>query len=302
VAVAALLALLTSVAYGSSDLVAGLAARHARPIAVAFWGHLTGTLVVGTMAWSVAGGPRLGGLVFGLLAGAVAAVGLVLFYGALARGSVSVVAPLAASGAAVPVAVGVARGEVPGVLGWLGLAVAVLGVLVLATAMGAAETAEPNPPCAGARPGCPDEGGARSPRLPPPLAALLAAVAFGSAFVLIDAGGSAATSPLWVAAGLQIGGLLGLLPIALAGSLARLAVPRAALPVLLGAGLLAAGGDVSLAVAFTLGDIGVVSVLASLDSAVSVVLARMVLRERLSLRQAGAVLAVLTGAVLLAAT
>jgi drug/metabolite transporter (DMT)-like permease len=301
VVVAALLALATSIAYGSSDLVAGIAARRARPIAIALWGHLAGTLVVGAIAWLVAGGPPLSGLVFGLIGGAVAAVGLVLFYGAMARGSVSIVAPLAASGAVVPVAVGVARGEVPGVLGWVGLAVAVLGVLVLATAMGP-QTAEPNPPCAGARPGCPDEGAARSPRLPPPLAALLAAGAFGAAFVLIDLGGSGGTSPLWVAAGLQTGGLLGLLPIALAGPPARLAVPRAGLPVLLAAGLLAAAGDTALAIAFTVGDIAVVSVLASLDSAVSVLLARMVLHERLSLRQAGAVLAVLTGAVLLAAT
>jgi drug/metabolite transporter (DMT)-like permease len=165
-----------------------------------------------------------------------------------------------------------------------------------------AQTAEPNPPCPGARPGCPDEGGVRSPRIPPALAAVFAAAAFGSAFVLIDLGGSGGTSPLWVAAGLQTGGLLGLLPIALAGSLVRLAVPRAGLLVLLVAGLLAATGDVALAIAFTQAEIGVVSVLASLDSAVSVLLARMILRERLSLRQAGAVLVVLTGAVLLAAT
>ena len=182
--VAALLALTASIAYGSSDLAAGLAARRARPIAIAFWGHLAGTLVVGALAWSVAGGPPLNGLVFGLLAGAVAAVGLVLFYGALARGSVSIVAPLAASGAVVPVAVGVARGEIPGALGWVGLGIAMLGVLVLATAVGA-QTAEPNPPCPGARPGCPDEGAVRSPRIPPPLAAILAAAAFGSAFGLI---------------------------------------------------------------------------------------------------------------------
>lgn len=297
--VAAVLALAASVAYGSSDLAAGLTARRARPIAIAFWGHLAGTLVVGTLAWFVAGRPPLSGLVFGLLAGAIAAVGLVLFYGALARGSVSVVAPLAASGAVVPVAVGVTRGEIPGVLGWVGLGIAVLGVLVLATALGA-ETAEPNPPCPGARPGCPDEGAVRSPRIPPPVAALLAAAAFGSAFVLIDLGGSGGASPLWVAAGLQTGGLLGLLPIALAGPLLRLTAPRAALPMLLVVGLFAATGDVALAIAFTQGDIAVVSVLASLDSAVSVLLARMILRERLSLRQAAAVLAVLTGAVLLA--
>ena len=298
---AALLALAASIAFGSSDFAAGLAARRARPIAIAFWGHVAGTLCVGAIAWSVAGRPQLSGLVFGLLGGAVASIGLVLFYGALARGPVSVVAPLASCAAVIPVAVGVARGEIPGVLAWVGLGVAVVGVLVLATALGAT-TAEPNPPCPGARPGCPDEAAVRAPRMPPPMAALLAAVGFGSAFVLIDLGGSGGSSPLWVAAGLQTGGLLGLLPIALAGPRARLAAPRAALPTLLLAGLFAAAADVALSIAFTKADLGVVSVLASLDSAVSVLLARLILRERLSLRQGCAVLAVLTGAILLAVT
>jgi hypothetical protein len=52
------------------------------------------------------------------------------------------------------------------------------------------------------------------------VAALLAALSFGAAFVLIDVGASAG-SPRWVAAGLQIGGLAGLLPVAVSGSLRR---------------------------------------------------------------------------------
>jgi drug/metabolite transporter (DMT)-like permease len=233
-----------------------------------------------------------------VLAGAIAGGGLVLFYGALARGPVSIVTPVAATGVAVPVLVGVARGEGPGALGWVGLAVAAAGVLTVATTRRAHE--EPDPPCPGARPGCPEEQGARSPRLPPVLGALLAAASFGVAFVLVDAGGQEA-SALWVAAGLQTGGLLGLIPVVLTVPFSRIAVAPPGVPALVGAGALAAGGDVALATAFAEGSLGTVSVLGSLDSIVSVLLAQLVLMERLTARQAAGVVAALSGALLLAA-
>lgn len=297
---AILLAVTASLAYGSSDLMAGLAARRVAPVAIAWWGHVAGALVLTGVAVAVAGRPTLSSLGWGAVAGGIASVGLVLFYGALARGPVSVVTPLAATGVAVPVVVGALRGEPPGPIGWIGLAVAAVGVLVVAlTRSGGPE--EPNPPCVGARPGCPDEQGSRSPRVPPVVAALLAAAAFGAAFVLIDQGGTDRSSAFWVAAGLQIGGLLGLLPIVLAGSLTRVRPRRPTAIAMTVPGLLAAGGDVALAVAFVEGSLSTVSVLGSLDSVASVLLAQLVLRERLRPVQAVAVLAALTGAVLLAA-
>ena len=132
------------------------------------------------------------------------------------------------------------------------------------------------------------------------VAALLAAASFGVAFVLVDAGGQDA-SPLWVAAGLQAGGLLGLVPIVLGGPLTRLALTRPSLATVAGTGALVAGGDVALAFAFAEGALGTVSVLSSLDSIVSVLLAQMILMERLSARQTAGVSAAVAGAVLLAA-
>lgn len=294
----AVLAVLASLCYGSSDIVAGVAARRVTPIAVALWGHVLGTAVVVAGTVVVAGRPTWGAFGPGVLAGGVAGLGLLLYYGALRRGQVSVVTPLAATGVAVPVLVGAVTGQVPGFVGWVGLVIAAVGVLILARTRSAGD--EPAPPCPGARPGCPDEQGARSPRLSPAVAALLAALSFGAAFVLIDVGASAG-SPLWVAAGLQFGGLAGLLPVAVSGSLRRLRVPGRALAGVLGAGLLAAAGDVALAQAFTRGSLPVVSVLGSLDSVVSVLLAQLVLRERLRLLQTAGITGALVGALLLAA-
>jgi drug/metabolite transporter (DMT)-like permease len=294
----ALLAVLASLCYGSSDVVAGVAARRGAPIAVALWGHAAGTVVVGAVAVLVAGRPTWAAFGLGVLAGGVAGIGLLLFYGALRSGQTSVVTPLAASGVVVPVLVGAVTGEAPGPVGWAGLGVAAVGVLTLARARSAG--AEPSPPCPGARPGCPDEQGARAPRLSPAVAALLAGASFGTAFVLIDGGGSAG-SPLWVAAGLQTGGLAALAPIALSGPLRRLRVSGRALVGVLGAGLLAAAGDVALAQAFPRGSLPVVSVLGSLDAVVSVVLATVVLRERLRLPQTIGITGALVGAVLLVA-
>jgi drug/metabolite transporter (DMT)-like permease len=244
----------------------------------------------GRLTWAAFG--------FGVLAGSIAGLGLLLYYGALARGQVSVVTPLAAAGIAVPVLVGTVTGRAPSPLGWAGLAIAALGVLVLARTRATEE--EPSPPCPGGRPGCPEEQAARAPRLPPVAGALLAAVAFGTTFVLIDAGGSGG-SPLWVAAGLQAGGLASLLPVALAGALRRLAVPRRALAGVLAAGLLAAVGDVALAQAFPRGSLAAVSVLGSLDSVVSVLLAQLFLKEHLRGLQLAGVTGAVAGAVLLAA-
>jgi drug/metabolite transporter (DMT)-like permease len=294
----ALLALTASVAYGTSDFVASYAARRVTPLAIAWWAHVLGAAVLAALALAVAGLPDLPALALGALAGAIAAAGLVLFYGALARGPVSIVTPLAATGAAIPVLVGIARGEAPSVVGLFGLAVAAIGVLTVAATRSVEE--EPDPPGPGTRPGCPDEQGSRSPSLPPAVAALLAAASFGVAFVLVDAGGQDA-SPLWVAAGLQAGGVLGLIPIVLGGPLARVALTRSSLTTVAGTGALVAGGDVALAFAFAEGALGTVSVLSSLDSIVSVLLAQMILMERLTAPQTAGVSAAVAGAVLLAA-
>jgi uncharacterized membrane protein len=61
-----------------------------------------------------------GGLAWGTASGAIGAAGLVAYYQALATGQTAIVAPLASSGAVLPVLVDLARGERPGPLALAG--------------------------------------------------------------------------------------------------------------------------------------------------------------------------------------
>ena len=143
--------------------------------------------------------------------------------------------------------------------------------------------------------------GSGDPRRVVPLA-LLAALCFGSFFVLLDRGtAGAADSVLWVALGVDASSLPTTVAVAFfsrrSGGLrpppARLIGPVALV------GLLAVGGDVALAYATTSGALGVVSVLASLDILVTVVLARFVLAERLPRLQSVGVVSSVVGAILI---
>jgi drug/metabolite transporter (DMT)-like permease len=100
------------------------------------------TLLLGAMAVTAGGPIHLGAVVWGGLYGVGMAFGMWALYAALAAGPISVVSPLAAVlNAAVPVAVGVALGERPGPAASLGVILALAAVLLVsreATGEGAA--------------------------------------------------------------------------------------------------------------------------------------------------------------------
>jgi drug/metabolite transporter (DMT)-like permease len=137
--------------------------------------------------------------------------------------------------------------------------------------------------------------GLGNPRRVVPLA-LLSALCFGLFFVLLDRGTAAAdASVLWVALGVNAGAIPTTVGIALFsrrhGGL-RLPPVGLLVPVSL-VGVIAVCGDVSLAYATTYGQLGTVSVLASLDILVTLILARFLLAECLRrLQLAGVVLSV----------
>jgi drug/metabolite transporter (DMT)-like permease len=165
----AVLALLASLVWGTSDFMGGVVSRRVRPLVVVAIAHaiaLASLLVVAAVAGSFSA--KLGYLPWAAAAGAVGLISLVAFYGALSTGTMGIVAPIAGTGAVVPVVVGLLSGESPS--GWqiAGIAAAVGGV-VLAS----------GPELTGR--GGPDGGGSR------PLAlAVVAALGFGTVFVLID--------------------------------------------------------------------------------------------------------------------
>src|ERR1019366_1306342 len=166
--VTALLALLASLVWGTSDFMGGVVSRRVRPLVVVAVAHLIAALTMLVIAAATHSfGVPLGYLPYAVAAGAVGLVALVAFYGALSTGTMGIVAPIAGTGAVVPVIFGLASGESPSGLQIAGIAAAVGGV-VLAS----------GPELSGR--GGPNGGGTR-----PLVLALVAAVGFGFVFVLI---------------------------------------------------------------------------------------------------------------------
>jgi drug/metabolite transporter (DMT)-like permease len=127
--------------------------------------------------------------------------------------------------------------------------------------------------------------------------AVLAALGFGAFVVGIDAG--ADESAAWAVVAARLSSVTLALAIALATA-TSLRSSRAVLPLVVGVGLFDTGANVLVAAATTHGAAGIVGVLSALYPIVTVLLARILLAERLATsRRVGGVLAVV-GAALVA--
>jgi drug/metabolite transporter (DMT)-like permease len=269
--------------WGTADFFGGIQSRRLPALSVTVWSQAAGALAL-AVALAVQGRPPTpSGFAWGLAAGAGSGFALLLFYRGLAEGAMSVVAPIAACGAVIPVLAAPLRGELPSALGVLGIVAAVAGVVLVSRT--------------------PDPGQHPSGRPVRVLAmALGAALGFGLYFVFVDAGtATAGASPLWVVAGGRTSSLLVLVTIALAGRRAEATWPgRRIVPVAL-VGVADTSANLLFALAATSGNLAVVGVLGSLYPVATVVLARWLLRERLSAGQNAGVLLALAGVGLLAA-
>jgi drug/metabolite transporter (DMT)-like permease len=297
--ISALLALLASAAFGTSDFIAGITSRRISSVAVALWSQLAGAAALLVVLALSGQRPEASGIAWGAASGVAAAAGVLLFYRALAIGPQSMVSPVAASGVAIPVLVGVFGGELPSAVVVVGLLAAV-GGLAIVSLVNSEDPMGVTQPCPGRKPllerTVPTKAaGLENPGRAVPRA-LLSALCFGLFFVLLDRGTSTAdTSVLWVALGVLAGALPTTVGVALFsrrhGGL-RLPPVGLLVPVSL-VGVVGVCGDVSLAYATTSGQLGVVSVLASLDILITVILARFLLGEcLLRFQWAGVVLSV----------
>lgn len=129
---AVLLALAASAIFGVADFLGGMSARRILPVLTAAASQISGLLVL-AIAAAVVGGELIAvDLWTGAAAGAIGAVALTTFYFALSRGPMSVVAPVSAvSAAIVPVIIGVFIGESPGPIQWAGIAVAFPAIVLI---------------------------------------------------------------------------------------------------------------------------------------------------------------------------
>jgi drug/metabolite transporter (DMT)-like permease len=301
---ALLLALASSVSYGTSDFLASRVTKRLSPVLLVLYSQAAQGLALLGIVLAVRQSFAAVGLAWGAAAGALIAIGLVTYYRALATGPTGVVAPLAATGAVVPVLVDLVRGELPGVPAMVGVAVVGAGIVVTTLATSREQKEEPAPPCRGAlrprrnRP----PGIVRPPRSI--LLALLTAMLFGAFFVAVDRGSAAAgDGVLWVTLGIQVGALpVTLLTALLTSGPSGLRIAERA--VLLPLGVVTAlnlAGDASLSYAVTGAELAVVSVLASLAPVVTTMLARALTAERLTRLQGVGVALAVIGTLVLAA-
>jgi uncharacterized membrane protein len=130
------LALVSALAYGLSDFVGGLVSRRTSAWQVAVVGQLSATCCTGLVALSLAGAPDGTDYAWGVLAGLGSGVGTGFLYRGFAAGRMGVVAPISAVGAAlVPVAAGAVGGERLSAVVWAGIVLALPGIwLVSSTA------------------------------------------------------------------------------------------------------------------------------------------------------------------------
>ena len=272
--------------WGAADFFGGVQSRRLPALTVAFWSQVAGALAL-AVALAVEGAtPATTGFAWGLAAGVGSGCALVLFYRGLAEGTMSVVAPVSACGAIVPVAAALLTGDQPGALAGLGVLVAITGVVLVSRPSGGTLGSR-------GRPG-------RAGRV---LAmALGSALGFGLFYVFVDAGTAGSRgAPLWVIAGARTSSLVMLSTIALLGGGSALRWPgRRIGPVAL-VGIGDTGANLLFAYAATTGNLAVVGVLGSLYPVATVVLARWLLGERLTGGQNAGVVLALTGVGLLAA-
>lgn len=280
---AALLALTSSLLWGTADFLGGTLSRRLPAGAVVLGSQAVALVALLPLALLLEADDPGRAVVPGLLAGLVGPAALAAFYRALSLGTMGVVAPIAALGVAVPVAAGLVAGETPSAAQAVGIAVAVVGVVL---ACGPELT-----------------GAGRGGGLPLALAAG-AALGFGTVFVLLAEGSQGAGVGQVVLVLLLMRGasvlLVGLLAL-VRGQLRRGVVARADAPVLVLVGLGDVAANGTFAVASQSDLVSVTAVLASLYPVVTALLAWRVHGERLARSQVGGVAAALLGVGLLAA-
>lgn len=267
--VAVLLGLLVALTYGAGDFFGGLSAKRGPVLVIVILSQLCGLPLLAVLILTFGGDPAPKTFVLGACAGVVGGIGLSCLYRGLGSGRMSVVAPTTAVFAAVvPVFWGLSQGERPSPVSMVGVAVAIVAVALISRA--------------------PDEEGAAASGVgvaPLVILAVVAGVAFGTVFVLLaETGDDVGFWPLLA------GRTTSIVFLAMAAVAARTALalpPLGDFRTMAPAGMLDLAANALYLLAARRGLLALVAVLASLYPASTVLLARLVLDERMTRVQVG---------------
>lgn len=274
---AAVCALGASLAWGVGDFLGGLKSRTVPLLVVMLGAQVSGVLGIAIVVALAGNGPPGRAVLWASLAAFFGTLGLASFYRGMAVGSISIVAPIAAIAAIVPVTFGIATGDDVSTWQILGFALALGGVALASfeqDATGSARLAAGVP------------------------WAIAAVVGFGGYYVPMHE--ASEQDFLWAA--FVFRGTAGLLT--LAAWLAfrpPLGAARGSLRTIALIGLADTAGNTLFAAAASAGEVSVVSVLATLYPVTTVALAAVVLSERVNRLQGLGVVAALAGVALISA-
>jgi drug/metabolite transporter (DMT)-like permease len=266
--VVAVWALAAAFLYGTSDFVGGVASRRASALSFLAISTPAGAVIMTVAALAVGGTASATSLGWGFMAGAAGGAGIIVFFAGLAAGPMSVVAPLSALTAAVlPVGVALAGGER---LGPTVLAGAVL--CLAATVLVSLDQRHPGSP-------------GRQPVIRSVACGIAAGAAFGLFFLFIR--NAAATGGLWPLAASRAAGTA--IVLVAAARVRRRPMWLSGSRRFLAAALAAGAGDATANLLYLLairsGPFALAVIITSLYPAVTVLLARLVLRERMRAAQ-----------------
>ena len=273
---AVVLALTAAIGYGGSDFAAGLASRSAPVIQITLLASVIGGVIVAAaLPFAASPGPNAAALAWGFVAGLGGTLGAFALYLGFRNAAFSVTAPLSAvASAGFSVLAGLLYGERPTPLALTGIVLALPAIVGVSASAGGAEAAEGAP--AGAPAGRQAAG---------VVYGLVAGAFFALLFIGLDRAGSG--SGMWPVAAAAAGEVAAALVAAVAVHSFVLCGGRARL-LAVTAGVAGAAATILFFYASHQGFLAVTAVLTSLYPAVTIVLARTVLGERLTaLRLAG---------------
>ena len=274
---AIVLALGASLSWGLADFFGPLQGRKLGALRTLVYVQLGGLVGIALIVAVRGLGPRSAATLLAIPAAISGTLGLFAYYRGIAVGAISIVAPIAGVSAIVPVVVGIASGESPSALQLAGIACALVGVFLAAR----------------------EPGRVGDTKLAAGVGlAVLAAIGFGGYFPFMHAAGNA---DYWWASLIFRLASTSVILVAVAVQRPALGVPARILPWLALIGFGDMFGNLLYAAASSSGLVSVTSVLASLYPIVTVVLARILLSERVARSQEAGIGLTLAGVALISA-
>jgi drug/metabolite transporter (DMT)-like permease len=270
------LALGASLTWGVADFFGPLKGRTYGALRVLFYVQLGGLIAIAAVVAVRSRGPADSAALLAIPAAISGTLGLYAYYRGMAVGAMSIVAPIAGISAVVPVTFGIVTGERPSSWQLLGIAAALGGVFLASR-----------------------EPGRGGPKIAAGVGlALLAAVGFGGYFPAMHAAGDA---DFWWASLIFRMTSTSVILATVAIRRPALGIERVQIPLLALIGIGDMLGNLLFAAASTSGLVSVTSVLASLYPIVTVILARLVLSERVARAQEAGIVLTLAGVALISA-